>query len=205
MVVPHSLVVAHQGDQGLAGAVDAGLGGFLELVPGENDVVAVHDQVFLGRLRFGGRGLRSGGLSGREDGAAADRPVGALKDGHQLLVLFEGVVGLGRLGRSGWRGLVRGRFPAKAGPHVHVGGRLPPGHHHARPVGAEHGVCRVFNVPLRVVADGRHNGVLPGAGLVAPRPEDRPAQPVGVGGHVPGVMPRSADGGLAGHQRDAAV
>lgn len=57
----------------------------------------------------------------------------------------------------------------------------------AGPMDTEYGVRRVFQIPLRVIADGRRHLRLPGAGLIAPKRAKEPALAPGICDHLPGV------------------
>ena len=156
-----ALIVAQQIAQALPGRVQALLGQGFQLVPGEDDVIAVHQQVlrtggllFHGAV-FGRGGNRAAGGLWRDEIPALHRAVGPLENGLQLLVLFDGAGVGGGAGPGGFRIWPRfGDVQAEAAVHMSVGGNLAPLHVIARSVGAENGVRRVLHVPLRVVANG---------------------------------------------------
>ena len=184
-------------------------GQLLEPLPGEDDVVAVHQQVLGARvLGPGGRAARlaAGGRRAlyRAHGlhaVAADGAVGALEDGHQLLVRGQGgAVGVGPLG-AGYGGLLGGGAQALAALEdawqVHVGGRFVPAHEHARAVAAKDGVRGVFRVGVRVVAGGGDDLLRVVALGVASRQAGELPAPAGVGRHLPRVAHQLRDGRAA--------
>ena len=157
--LPVARVVAEDIHQPLARRVQVALGYLPQAVPGEDDVVAVHQQMLRavrGALCRGAsqvRALRTPRRAHRLHRVAPDRAVGALEDGHELLVRGQHVP----VRRRALDPRLL-RFPGNAtlalehAGQVHVLRHLVPVHHKARAVRAEHGVRRVRRVRVRVVA-----------------------------------------------------
>ena len=155
-------------------------GRFCQAFPGENHIVAVHDQTFLfwyadGHFRCG-RGFGGSVLS------AADGAKLPLHDLLQLPVV------------NGRQNAHLGLFLFQAAFQVHEFLYPVPFHRMPRPVAAKYGVRGVFQVRLRVV--GRCLNHLPGivAGLIAPQGQAQPAQTLGVGGELGGIVPDFSGG-----------
>ena len=186
--LPKALVVAQQVQKLLAGRVQVVRRHPFELVPGENDIVAIHQQI-LGtggrRVRGGRRRLRTGGLP-RAELPPFHRAVSPLENCHQLCVLLRGA-GIGGAG-AGDRPLrltglhPRGRGGVQIAPHLVPRDREP------RSVGAKDRIRRIVRVPPPVVTHRRGGRRLIGAGLVAPQRTAQAALPVGVGRHLRGVI-----------------
>ena len=66
-----------------------------------------------------------------------------------------------------------------------------PGDDDAGAVATEHGVRGVVQIRRRVVIDGRQHSVLVRAGGITPEGTEQPPPALGVGGHLPGVVPQS--------------
>ena len=139
-----------------------------------------------------------------------DGPVGPLENGHQRLVLGQGVPVGGGTGLYGAGGLLLFLLlgspgqPLPPGQHagqVHMSWDFVPAHGKAGPVAAEYGIGGVLQVPLDVVPGGGHHlgGVVAGevprrqAGELPPAP--------GVGRHLPGVAPQAGHRGLSHKHR----
>ena len=75
---------------------------------------------------------------------------------------------------------------------------VPPLHHHARPMGAEHAVRRVVEVALRVVAPLGDDGLRVLAGPIPLHPAGEPSPASGVGGHVQHIVGHGGYGGGTG-------
>ena len=71
------------------------------------------------------------------------------------------------------------------------GGHFIPGDDDAGAVATEHGVRGVVQIRRRVVIDGRQHSVLVRAGRITPEGTEQPPPALGVGGHLPGVVPQS--------------
>ena len=191
-------VVAQNVHQPPARPVQIFLRDAVQLLPRKNHVVAVHQQVLRPSQRLGGgllhRALRPcvQCLTQEFVISAFYFSVGALKDFQQLLVLRQRAPVGGGTAAPGVRlflllGLRGGRVPHR---QMRLGGHLVPMHQISSPMAAKHRVRGVLGVGVRVVARrGQHffrvvAGGVPG-GLHRPA-----AQPVGVGGHLPGVATR---------------
>lgn len=121
-----------------------------------------------------------------------DGAVGALKDGLELLVSFQGA-GIHRAlpgsGGTKLRFFWLWNIKRKTAVHVHVLADLIPFDHKACPMVAEHRVGGVIHIPVAVVADGVYHRLLVGTGAVAVQGAEEPPLPPGVGGHLQGVVP----------------
>ena len=80
------------------------------------------------------------------------------------------------------------------------GGHLPPEDGVTRPVAAEHGVRRIVQIPLRVVAQSGHNLRLAGTGLIPSGAHRQPPQALGIGRHLPGVVRKARHRSAAGEE-----
>ena len=191
-------VVTQRVHEPLARSVDmAAVGQGAQLVPGEDDVVAVHDHALapgveqLGALCLvrTGRGVAHGGCVLR----AADRAELALQDLLQLPVVeIEPAAEHPRRGR----GRLRLRL-AETGVEVHIIAHAIPRDDRARTMGAKHAVRRVVEVARGVVAERRDDLLRVVAGIIARNAaRDAPA-PAGVGCDLGGVIPHR------GHRRAA--
>ena len=203
--LPVTLVVAQQVAKMLPGRVQVILRDLLQLVPGENDVIAVHQQIFrspvllpddsgAGRLR-----RRAADLPGWKKRPPLYRAVGPLENSLQLLILLHGPGVTGAApGRRGLPGLRPGLLKPQSAVHMGAGGHLVPPHCVSPAVGAEHRVRCVLHIPLRVIANGGdyRGGVR--AGAVSPQRAQQPSLPPGVSGHLPGVVPHGGHGGGTG-------
>ena len=131
------------------------------------------------------------------------RAVGPLENGLQLLVLGCGPC-VGTDGPPLGGRFLRFRLrPLRAPAAVHLGvlGHLPPRDHHTGPVGAEHGIRRVFHVPFRVVPHGLDDGFRLRAGEIPRRDAGQPPLSTGVDRHLPGIIPKARHRGRAGEGR----
>lgn len=95
MTPAHALIIAQHVDERFAGGVDITGGNVAQLVPREDDVVAVHEQIIV--LTDAGdvqllerRGLFTALLE-RLEAAVFDRTVGAFKQGPQFRIAAEAV------------------------------------------------------------------------------------------------------------------
>ena len=221
LTAPVALIIAEQIHQQLAGGIQALLGQVFQLVPGENDIVAVHQQKLLpvgvGPLPQRGRGFFRRrllffppGLGRRVKIPPADGAVGPFIDSHQLLVLLQRA-GISlppdRLGR---RFRLRRRFlwflfgqalSVQAAFHMHIVRHLVPFDGESGAVGAEHRIRGVFQIPLRVVARLLHNLLLVVAGQIALQAVGKPGFSLGVSRRLAGVIPHAGGGGQARQQR----
>ena len=80
---------------------------------------------------------------------------------------------------------------------MHVAAHLLPGHHKARPVGAEHRVRRVVQIMLRLVAHGLDDFLRIVAGAVALQRQAHAATATGVADHLHGITAHGGGGGFA--------
>ena len=208
---PVALIVAQQVAQLLPGGIQIFRRRLFQLVPRENDIIPVYQQIILageGLFQFppfflriiGHRPLRS---LGWKKTLPLHRAVGPLEDGLQFLILGCGP-GVGTDGPPLGGRFLRFRLrPLRAPAAVHLGvlGHLPPRDHHTGPVGAEHGIRRVFHVPLRVVPHGLDDGFRLRAGEIPRRDAGQPPLSTGVDRHLPGVIPEPRHRGRAGEGR----
>ena len=223
LAVPVALVIAQQVHQQLTGGVQTLLGRFLQLVPGEDDVVAVHQQKLLsigvGPLSSAGdrvgrrlRRLFPPGFGRWVKIPPADGAIGPLINGHQLLVLFQRAR-IARLpGRLGNRFLRLRRLlllfrffglpsPVSTAFHVHILRHLIPFDGKTGAVGAEHRIYRVFQIPLRVVARLFNDFLLVVTGQIALQAVRKPGFSLGIGRRLAGIVPHAGGGGQARQQR----
>ena len=145
-------MVIHQNlRQTLAGAGEAAFREFLQFVPGEDNVVAVHDQVILLDLPA----LRVFGGFFSAGHGAVDRPFDRSElPVHDLfqcaLVQIEAAPGAHLRGRGLHHFAVR---DAQTAVHVHEVLHLVPLDVDARAVGTEYGIRGIVRVALRVITD----------------------------------------------------
>ena len=190
-------------------------GQLFQLVPGENHVVAVNQQVFWPfelrpcRAALGVR-LRRLAPFHRAHGAdrvAADGAVGALEYRHQLLVRGQRAAvvrrpcGTGGGVRALRCGAAEPLVPGEDAGQVHTRGHLVPAHQHARPVAAKHRVRRVRRVGSGVVAHGGDDLLRVVAALIAARQADELPAPARVRRHLPGVAAQGRHRGAAFDKR----
>ena len=199
-------VVAQRIHEPLARSVDvAAVGQGAQLVPRENDVVAVHDHALtpgveqlsaLGLVRTG-RGVAHGGCVLR----VADGAELALQDLLQLPVVeIEAAAEHARRGRS----LVRLRL-AETGVEVHIIAHAVPRDDRARTVRAEHAVRRVVKVARGVVTALSNDLLRVVAGVVArDAARDAPA-PAGIGRYLGGGIAHRGHRRAAGEHSHVAV
>ena len=117
-----------------------------------------------------------------------DGAVGALKNLEQLSILFQrGAVSHGTaLGRS--LHLRAGRLClAPAAFNVHMAAHLAPRHHKTGTMGAEHGICGVFQIMLRLVAALCNDLLRVMAGTVAVQRQTQMSPAPGVADYLHGV------------------
>ena len=208
---PVALIVAQEVAQLFPGGVQMFRRQLFQLVPRENDIIPVYQQIILageGLFQFppfflriiGHRPLRS---LGWKKTLPLHRAVGPLEDGLQFLILGCGPC-VGTDGPPLGGRFLRFRLrPLRAPAAVHLGvlGHLPPRDHHTGPVGAEHGIRRVFHVPFRVVPHGLDDGFRLRAGEIPRRDAGQPPLSTGVDRHLPGVIPKARHRGRAGEGR----
>ena len=117
-----------------------------------------------------------------------DGAVGALKNFEQLGILLQrGAVGHGAaLGRS-LHLRAGGLCLAPAAFHVHVAAHLAPRHYKARTMGAEHRVCGVVQIMLRLVAAFCNDLLRVMTGAVAVQCQAQVSPAPGVADHLHGV------------------
>ena len=183
----------------------AAVGQGAQLVPGEDDVVAVHDHALtpwveqlsaLGLVRTG-RGVAHGGCVLR----AADGAELALQDLLQLPVVeIEAAAEHARRGR----GRLHLRL-AETGVEVHIIAHAVPRDDRARTVRAEHAVRRVVKVARGVVTALGDDLLRVVAGVVArDAARDAPA-PVGIGRDLGGIIAHRGHRRAAGEHSHVAV
>ena len=199
-------VVAQRVHKPLARGINvAAVGQGAQLVPRENDVVAIHDHALapgveqLGALCLvrTGRGVAHGGGILR----AADRAELALQDLLQLPVVKIKPAAEHPRRR---RGRLRLRL-AETGVEVHIIAHAVPRDDRARTVRAEHAVRRVIKVARGVVAALSDDLLRVVAGVVASdAARDAPA-PAGVGCDLCGVIPHRGHRRAAGEHSHVAV
>ncbi len=157
------------------------MGELLELVPGEDDVVAVDQQEIVRRAE----GFEELALvlaaehHLRQHIAAADGAVGALKDRQQLLFQLRRAAG-----GDGAHDALRRRLDRAAEAQQRQVGRVVhvlPLDLVARAVAAEDGARRVFQIPGRVIAGGADERVGLLAGPVAVHAQLQPPAAAGIG------------------------
>ena len=209
-----ALVIAQDVDEGLPGRVQIHLGQGVQLLPGENDVVAVHQQVLLHRLEILnqfdpalGVAVQTGApaLGLRTKGLLLDGAVGALEYFLQLLVRCRRRRPAPVNHRGGPFFFLLFRSQHSAGVQMGVFRHLVPLYHRARPVGAEHRVRRVVHVRLRVIVGGGDDlfGVV--AAAVPRQGAGQPSPSPGVGGQLGGVVPHGGHRRAAGEHGGLAV
>ena len=170
--------IAGQGiAQASAGSVQIVLRRLRQRIPGENNIVAIHDQVLLpggpnGQLFLCGpvfRGFIEGGSQ------VAELPAHDLLQG---LVIRLQIPGDHR------------RLGLQAAFQVHIVLHPVPGHMEAGAVIAEHGIRGVGNVRQRIVADFLHHffGVV--AGSIAVERQLQLSSALGVGRQLVGIVPQ---------------
>ena len=203
------LIVAQDVHQLFAGGFEALFGKLVQLVPREDDVVAVHQQVFGGDLPLLGVEIRALGLLGRAERrqrVPLDGPVGLLENFQQLGVLFQRGTVCGHPA-----GTVLGPFLGGAGGlapaavHVHMAAHLLPRDYEARTMGAEDRIRRVVEVVFRLVAHSGDDffGVVAGAVAVQTQVQVSPAPRVAH--HVHGVAAHGGGRGRSGQGGGLAV
>ena len=176
------IIRQHAGERG-AGGGDVLRGELVQLVPREDDVVAVDQQIFRAAelqvhvvlpvvQRLARRRLR------RLERLALDLAVGTLKDGLQLTFVLKRAGLAPTLGRG--RFLTLGGVEPYPADAVHHGGSLVPRHGDAAAMVAEHRRRGILHVALRIVADGGDHRVRVAAGLVAPHGAAQPPGAAGV-------------------------
>ena len=186
-----ALIVAQDVHQFAAGGVQAFLCQCVQLVPRKDDVVAVHQQILRGNFPLLCGKIRAFGLlhrTERRQRVALDGAVGALKNFEQLGVLLQrGAVGHGAaLGRS-LHLRAGGLCLAPAAFNVHMAAHLAPRHHKARTMGAEHGICGVVQIMLRLVADLCNDLLRVVAGAVTVQCQAQMSPAPSVADHLHGV------------------
>ena len=194
-----ALIVAQHVHQRLPGILQAHPGHLLQIRPGKNDVVSVHQQHFLARVRYAHRAaVHRRTLRRRVRLPGPYRAVGSFENRPQQLILLRGapIGGLRPLGGPSAR-RARGSHGIRA--HMHARRRLVPLHHHPGAVGAENGIRRVPYIPFRVIPDGRHDLLLLPAGFISAQQAEKAALSPAVGKHLPGI---SAHGGYRRHARE---
>ena len=117
-----------------------------------------------------------------------DGAVGALKNLEQLGILFQrGAVGhSAALGRS-LHLRAGGLCLAPTAFNVHMAAHLAPRHHKTGTMGAEHGICGVFQIMLRLIAALCNDLLRVVAGAVAVQRQAQVSPAAGVADHFHGV------------------
>ena len=196
-----ALVVPQPVDEHAPGVLQALFRELLELVPGKDDIVAVHQQIFrpLG-LGASPIGLCRGVGLGRAHGLGlipADGTIGALEDLHELLVCCHDGAILRR--QVPKRRLLHRRLQGAG--QVHMFRHLVPLDVDSRTVAAENAVGAVIEIRLRVIAQGFHHLLLVFARLVAPEGTADSAKPPGVGCDGLGIVLHGRHRRRAGEHR----
>ena len=163
----------------------------VQLVPCEDDVIAVHQQIFRQDLPLLSVKIRTFPLLRRAEcgqRVPLDGPISALKNFEQLGILFQsGAVGHGPALRHGLRLRFRARGFSPAAVHMHVTAHLIPWHHKACSMGAEHRICGIFKVMFRLVACSFDDLRCVVAGPAAIRRQGQPSTTAGIADHFHGV------------------
>ena len=163
----------------------------VQLVPREDDVIAVHQQVFRLDLPLFRIEIRALPLLHRAEcrqRIPLDGAVGALEDLQQLGILFQrGAVGHGPALRGGGCLLFRAGGLAPAAVHVHMVAHLIPRHHEPGTMGTEHRIRRIVEVVFRLIAHRFDDLRRVVAGAVAVQRQAQLSPAPGVAHHLHGV------------------
>ena len=186
-----ALIVAQNVHQLAAGGVQAFLCQCVQLVPRKDDVVAVHQQILRGNFPLLCGKIRAFGLlhrTERRQRVPLDGAVGALKNFEQFGILFQrSAVGHGAALGHSLHLRAGGLCLAPAAFHVHMAAHLAPRHHKASTMGAEHGICGVFQIMLRLVAAFCNDLLCIVTGAVTVQRQTQVSPAPGVADHLHGV------------------
>ena len=196
-----ALIVGENVDQRRARGGNVLLRQRLELVPGKDHVVPVHEQILRPLLleRHVVLFAVQRGTCRRFDRlkrAVFYLAVGALKDALQLLVLGKADAAVRPADRGGHLGRFL-RLRGKTAAQMHARRRLVPGDGDAAAMVTEDGRGGILHVAVGIVADffGHALGVV--AGFVAAHGAAQPPAPAGIGGDLLPVVPQSRHRGKA--------